>query len=244
VDWIKCIIMPDSNSNMGILYIVSTPIGNLQDITFRAIDIIKKTEHIACEDTRKTGFLIKTLSEKFGSFGDKYLVSVYEENEVSRIQEILNVLKNDKNVALVSDAGTPLVSDPGFKLVRECIAKGVKIESIPGPSSVISALVVSGLPSDKFTFVGFLPKKPGHRLALLENLSKSLELVKSTVILFESPFRLLKTLGELQAIFGDREVVVVRELTKIHEEVKRGKVSELVAHFQKTSPKGEIVILF
>jgi 16S rRNA (cytidine1402-2'-O)-methyltransferase len=229
---------------MGILYIVSTPIGNLQDITLRAIEIIKQTEYIACEDTRKTGFLIKSLADKFGSFGDKYLVSVYEENEVSRISEVLNVLENDKNVVLVSDAGTPLISDPGFKLVRECINKGVRVESIPGPSSVISALVVSGLPSDKFTFVGFLPKKPGHRLTLLENLKKSLELVKSTVILFESPFRLVKTLGELETVFGDREVVVVRELTKIYEEVKRGPVSDLKSHFQKVSPKGEIIVLF
>jgi 16S rRNA (cytidine1402-2'-O)-methyltransferase len=229
---------------MGILYIVSTPIGNLQDITLRAINIIKQTEYIACEDTRKTGFLIKSLSEKFGSFGEKFLFSVYEENEIKRIPEVLNVLQNGKNVVLVSDAGTPLVSDPGFKLVRECIAKGVKVESIPGPSSVISALVVSGLPSDKFTFIGFLPKKLGHRLTLLQNLRRSLELVKSTVILFESPFRLVKTLEELQKVVGDREVVVVRELTKIHEEVKRGTASELESHFQKTSPKGEIIILF
>jgi len=228
---------------MGILYIVSTPIGNLQDITLRAIDIIKETKYIACEDTRKTGFLIKTLADKFGSFGEKFLFSVYEENEVSRIQEVLTVLGSDKNVVLVSDAGTPLISDPGFKLVRECISKGVKVESIPGPSSVVSALVVSGLPSDKFTFVGFLPKKPGHRQTLLENLQKSLELVKSTIILFESPFRLLKTLGELQQIFGDREVVVVRELTKIHEEVKRGKISELQAYYKKLAPKGEIIVL-
>ncbi len=229
---------------MGTLYIVATPIGNLQDITLRAIELIKQTEYIACEDTRKTGFLIKSLADKFGSFGDKYLVSVYEENEVSRIQEVLNVLENNKNVVLVSDAGTPLISDPGFKLVRECIAKGVKVESIPGPSSVISALVVSGLPSDKFTFIGFLPKKPGHRRTLLENLQKSLELIKSTIILFESPFRLVKTLGELEQVFGDKEVVVVRELTKIHEEVKRGKVSDLVAHYRKITPKGEIIVLF
>jgi len=229
---------------MGILYIVSTPIGNLQDITLRVIDIIKETEYIACEDTRKTGFLIKSLSEKFGSFGEKFLFSVYEENEVKRIPEVLNVLQNGKNVVLVSDAGTPLISDPGFKLVRECITQGIRVESIPGPSSVISALVVSGLPSDKFTFVGFLPKKPGHRLTLLKNLHQSLELIKSTVILFESPFRLVKTLGELQTVFGDRDVVVVRELTKIHEEVKRGKITEMEIHFKKTSPKGEIVILF
>ena len=229
---------------MGILYIVSTPIGNLQDITLRVIDIIKETEYIACEDTRKTGFLIKSLSEKFGSFGEKFLFSVYEENEVKRIPEVINVLQNGKNVVLVSDAGTPLISDPGFKLVRKCIIQGIRVESIPGPSSVISALVVSGLPSDKFTFVGFLPKKPGHRLTLLKNLHQSLELIKSTVILFESPFRLVKTLGELQTVFGDRDVVVVRELTKIHEEVKRGKITEMEIHFKKTSPKGEIVILF
>src|ERR1035437_3237850 len=237
--------MPESCSSiMGILYIVSTPIGNLQDITLRAIELIKQTEYIACEDTRKTGFLIKSLSEKFGSFGDKYLFSVYEENEVSRISEVLRVLESDKNVVLVSDAGTPLISDPGFKLVRECIAKGVKVESIPGPSSVISALVVSGLPSDKFTFVGFLPKKPGHRQTLLKNINKSLQLIKSTVIIFESPFRLVKTLGELQEVFGDREVVVVRELTKIHEEVKRGNLSEVIAYYQKKAPKGEIIVLF
>jgi 16S rRNA (cytidine1402-2'-O)-methyltransferase len=229
---------------MGILYIVSTPIGNLQDITLRAIDVIKNTAYIACEDTRKTGFLIKSLSEKFGSFGEKFLFSVYEENEVKRISEVLNLLQNGKDVALISDAGTPLISDPGFKLVRECLNSGAKVESIPGPSSVISALVVSGLPTDKFTFVGFLPKKSGHRNTFLENLNKSLELIKSTIIIFESPFRLIKTLEELQQIFGDREVVVVRELTKIHEEVKRGKISELIKYYQEITPKGEIVILF
>jgi 16S rRNA (cytidine1402-2'-O)-methyltransferase len=236
--------MPDNCSNMGILYIVSTPIGNLQDITLRAIDVIKKTEYIACEDTRKTGFLIKALSEKFGSFGDKFLFSVYEENEIKRIPEVLNLLQNGKDVVLISDAGTPLISDPGFKLVRECLDNGARVESIPGPSSVISALVVSGLPTDKFTFVGFLPKKPGHRLKLLENLKQSLGLVKSTTILFESPFRLVKTLGELQKVFGDREVVIARELTKVHEEVKRDKISELIKHYQKVAPKGEIVVLF
>ncbi|MGA2968102.1 MAG: 16S rRNA (cytidine(1402)-2'-O)-methyltransferase [Candidatus Levyibacteriota bacterium] len=229
---------------MGILYIVSTPIGNLQDITLRAIEIIKNTEYIACEDTRKTSFLIKFLSGKFGSFGDKFLFSVYEENEVKRIPEILNLLQNGKNVALISDAGTPLISDPGFKLVRECLAIGTKVESVPGPSSVISALVVSGLPSDKFTFVGFLPKKPGHRKTFLENLKKSLALIKTTVIILESPFRLVKTLEELQTVFGDREAVVARELTKIHEEVRKGKISKLIAHYQTTSPKGEIVVLF
>ncbi len=229
---------------MGNLYIVSTPIGNLQDITLRAIEVLKKTVYIACEDTRKSGFLLKTLSSEFGSSGDKFLFSLYEENEVKRIDEVLNLLKNDQDVALISDAGTPLISDPGFKLVRECVANGIKVESIPGPSSVISALVVSGLPTDKFTFVGFLPKKPGHRKQFLENLKSSHQLIKSTVIFFESPFRLVKTLEELFEVFGDLDLVVARELTKIHEEVKRDKVSELIKFYKRKPVKGEVVVLF
>jgi 16S rRNA (cytidine1402-2'-O)-methyltransferase len=229
---------------MGNLYIVATPIGNLQDITLRAIDVLKNTEYIACEDTRKTGFLIKSLSQGYGSFGDKYLISLYEENEIKRIPEVLNVLTNGKNVALVSDAGTPLISDPGFKLIRECIDKKIKVEAIPGPSSVISALVVSGMPTDKFTFVGFLPKKPGHREKFLQNLKSSLEFTKGTVIMYESPFRLLKTLEELKNIFGDIQAAVVREQTKIHEEVKKDKISFLIKSFEKVNPKGEIVVIF
>ena len=229
---------------MGNLYIVSTPIGNLQDITLRAIDVIKNTEYIACEDTRKTGFLIKSLSKNFGNFNDKFLISLYEENEVKRIPDVLNILKNNKDVALVSDAGTPLISDPGFKLVRECLAEGINVESIPGPSSAISALVVSGLPTDKFTFVGFPPKKPGHRMSFLKNLKSSLEMVKSTVIMFESPFRLVKTLDEIYSVFGDIDVVVVREMTKIHQQVKKDKVQALIEYFKANNPKGEIVVLF
>jgi 16S rRNA (cytidine1402-2'-O)-methyltransferase len=229
---------------MGILYIVATPIGNLQDITLRAIEVIKNTQYIACEDTRKTGFLIKSLSEKFGSFGDKFMFSYYEENELGRIPEVLNVLSNDQNVALISDAGTPLISDPGFKLVRECLNQGVRVESIPGASSVISALVVSGLPTDKFTFVGFLPKKPGHRMTFLQNLKDSRNLIKTTFICFESPFRLTKTLKEIESVFGDIEISVTRELTKLHEDIKRGKLSEILINYQKQAPKGEIVLLF
>jgi len=229
---------------MGTLRIVATPIGNLQDITLRAIDIIKKTEYIACEDTRKTTILLKSLSEKFGSLGDKFMFSLYEENEVKRIPDVLNLLENNQDVALISDAGTPLISDPGFKLVRECLNRGITVETIPGPSSVISALVVSGLPTDKFTFVGFLPKKPGHREKFLQNLKSSQSLVKTTIILFESPFRLIKTLEEIEKVFGDIEVVVARELTKIYQEVRRQKLSELIKHYQKQKPKGEIIVLF
>lgn len=229
---------------MGTLRIVSTPIGNLQDITLRAIDVIKNTEYIACEDTRKTGFLIKYLSEKFGFVGKKFFFSLYEENEIKRIPDVINLLENNQDVALISDAGTPLISDPGFKLVRECLNREITVEAIPGPSSVTLALVVSGLPTDKFTFIGFLPKKPGHRIKLLQNLKSSRDLVKTTIILFESPFRLLKTLKEIENVFGDIEVVVARELTKIHQEVKRQKISKLSEYYLKQKPKGEIVVLF
>ena len=223
---------------MGILYIVATPIGNLQDITFRAIEILKKVDSIACEDTRKTGFLLKELN-----IDSKDLISYYEQNELTRIPQILNALKNGLNIALVSDAGTPTISDPGFKLVRECIREGIKVESIPGPSSVISALVSSGLPTDKFFFVGYPPAKPGHRKKLFENIASVIAIIKATIILFEAPHKLLRTLSELKSIFGNIDIVVERELTKIHEEKRSEKISESLEHFKKVNPKGEFVIL-
>ena len=223
---------------MGILYIVATPIGNLQDITFRAIETLKKVDAIACEDTRKTGFLLKTFQ-----IPNKMLLSYYEQNETTRIPEIINALKNGLNIALVSDAGTPTISDPGFKLVRECIKMGIKVESIPGPSSLISALVSSGLPTDKFFFVGYPPAKPGHRKKLFENIASMIQIIKATIILFEAPHKLIKTLEELKEVFGDIDIVIARELTKIHEEVRREKASQSIDHFKKVNPKGEFVIL-
>ncbi len=184
---------------MGNLYIVATPIGNLQDITFRGVETLKK---------------------------------------------IITFLKNGGNVALVSDAGTPAISDPGFKLIRECIEEDIKVESIPGASSVISSLVVSGLPTDKFLFLGYPPRKPGHRIKFFENIKDSYKFIESTIIIFEAPHKLLNTLNEMKDIFGDINVVVERELTKIHEEVRREKISKSIEHFQKTAPKGEFVILF
>lgn len=224
---------------MGILYIVATPIGNLQDITLRAIKILQSVDVIACEDTRKIGILLsKVLPE-----GPKpRLISYYEQNELQRIPEIINALRNGLNIALVSDAGTPTISDPGFKLVRECIREGIKVESIPGPSSVISSLVSSGLPTDKFLFVGYPPKKPGHRKTLFENLTKLP--IKTTIILFEGPHHIIRTLNELKEVFGNIDIVICRELTKIHEEIRREKISSSIAHFSKTKPKGEFVILF
>jgi 16S rRNA (cytidine1402-2'-O)-methyltransferase len=224
---------------MGILYIVATPIGNLQDITLRAIKTLQSVDVIACEDTRKTGIL---LSQVLPADALKpRLVSYYEQNELQRIPEIIAALKDNLNIALVSDAGTPTISDPGYKLVRECIREKIKVESLPGPSSVITALTASGLPTDKFLFVGYPPKKPGHRKTLFENLTKLP--VKTTVIIFEGPHHLIRTLEGIKEIFGDIDIVVCRELTKIYEEIRREKISESIGHFSKTDPKGEFVIL-
>jgi len=220
---------------MGTLYLVATPIGNMKDITLRAIEVLSSVDIIACEDTRKTGILLEKLEIK----NKPQLLSYYEENEQGRIPQIINFLKEGKSVALVSNAGTPTISDPGFKLVRECINQNIPMESIPGPSSVLTALTSSGLPTDKFLFLGFLPKKPGKRQKILLSLPKEI-----TIIFFESPFRLLKTLEELKELFGDIEIVICRELTKIYEEVRREKISESIAHFEKVKPKGEFTLLF
>lgn len=223
--------------SMGTLYIVATPIGNLKDITYRAIEILRRADYLLCEDTRVTGKLLNNYEI------DKIMVSLNEFNEVKQIERIIADLTAGKNLALVSDAGTPLVSDPGFKLLRETVSRGIKVESIPGPSAAISALVVSGLPTDKFLFVGYLPKKDGKRKELLENVKKSLEVIKYTIIIYESPYRLLKSLESIRDIFGDVNIVICRELTKLHEEVRREKVSESIEHFSKVSPKGEFVVL-
>lgn len=234
----------------GILYIVATPIGNLEDITIRAIKTLLTVDGIACEDTRKTGMLLKLLGEKFRQFvpnerdGRARLIPYHEHNEFRTLPEIITALKNGLNIAQVSDAGTPGISDPGFRLVREAIAEGIKIESIPGPTAVISALVSSGLPTDKFLFLGYPPHKGGKRRQLYESVKKSEEYVKATVVLYEAPHKLLKTLKELQAVFGDIEIVIARELTKVHEEVRREKTSQSLEHFGKTTPKGEFVLLF
>lgn len=230
----------------GTLFIVATPIGNLRDISFRALETLFLSDYVLCEDTRKTGNLLNLTSKMVSLDAPKkpQLISYYEENEKVRIPEVVKILKMNFNVSLVSDAGTPTISDPGFKLVRECINQGIKVISIPGPSSVISSLVSSGLPTDKFMFLGFLPKKEGHRIKLLNDTSKVLKVINQTVIIFESPFRLIKTLEELQLVFGDINVSVARELTKLHEEVKSGNISEVLTYFKKKSVKGEIVILF
>ncbi len=219
----------------GTLFIVSTPIGNIKDITLRAIETLKDVDYILCEDTRKTGHLLNEyqISKKMVIFNDF--------NEERMINTVVGELEKGLRIALVSDAGTPLVSDPGYKLVREAISKNIKIEVIPGASGVIAALAISGLPTDKFLFLGFLPKKDGKREKLLTDTKEAVSKVKSTVIIYESPFRVLKTLAQIKNVFGDVDVVVARELTKMHEETIRGKISEISA---KIKPKGEFVILF
>jgi len=233
---------------MGTLYLVPTPIGNLADITLRSLRVLFDMDIIACEDTRRTGLLLEKLLNEFSpNPADKRkprLLSYYDQVELQRIPEIISLLTLDQNVALVSDAGTPAISDPGFKLVRECIKEGVKIESLPGASSVLTALTVSGLPTDKFLFVGYPPHKPGHRMDFFKNIKTSLESITSTVILFEAPHKIETSLKDLQNVFGDIDIVLCRELTKMYEEIRREKISEALVHFKKTPPKGEFVILF
>ena len=187
---------------MGILYLVSTPIGNRADISLRALETLKKTEILLCEDTRKT----KMLLEFYEIFGPQ-LVSYYEPVEEAKIPQVIEWLKDGKIISLVSNAGTPLISDPGFKLVRECVRQKIKVEAIPGASALLAALTISGLPTDKFTFLGFLPKKDGKKEKLLKE-------IKYTTIAYESPYRLVKTLEMLNKLMAEAEVVICRELTK------------------------------
>lgn len=222
---------------MGTLFIVSTPIGNLKDITLRAIETLKAVDYILCEDTRVSGKLLNAYDIQ------SRMVAFNEFNENLKSAEVLEDLVGGQSIALISDAGTPLVSDPGYKLARDAIAKGIKVESIPGPSAVIAALTISGMAPDRFLYLGYLPKKEGKRKNLLSDIKKLRDTFKTTVIFYESPFRLLKTLEEINEVFGDIEVTVCRELTKMHEEVRREIVSQLILHFTKVAPKGEVTVL-
>lgn len=229
---------------MGNLYIVATPIGNLQDITLRALDTLSGVDYIASEDTRKTSILIRHYFKAREKEMLGKLFSYYEETEAKRIPQIINLLLNGKNVALVSDAGTPTISDPGFKLVRECIKNNLKVISIPGATSVISALVSSGLPTDKFIFLGFLPQKPGHRIKLLQNLQESQKYLSSTVIIFESLHKLISTLEDIKSVFGNINIVLSKELSKIHEARYSGQIDAFIKAYKKEKLKGEYIILF
>ncbi|EKD86766.1 MAG: hypothetical protein ACD_37C00153G0002 [uncultured bacterium] len=226
--------------NIGTLFIVATPIGNLGDITLRAVEILKTVSYIACEDTRKTGILLKAI----GVTHKPMLISYYEQTEQARVPNILNILRNGQNVALVSDSGTPTISDPGFRLVREAVREEIDVISVPGPSALISALASSGLPTDKFIFLGFLPKKEGNRKKLLQNLKIANEKLEATVIIYEAPHRIVKTLGSVHSVFGNIPISIARELTKIHEEKISGPIEDFIEKYQEFSPKGEFVVLF
>ena len=221
------------NKESGILYIVSTPIGNLRDITLRAIDILSGVDLIACEDTRHTRILLSEYEIK------KKLISYFEYNKIKRIDFILSCLKEGQNIALVSDAGTPGISDPGVSLIKRVIEENIKVEAIPGASALLTGLIVSGMPMHKFTYVGFLPVKSGARKRSLEELKAEAK----TIVLYESPHRLLKTLLAIKEVFGNRNIAVARELTKKFEEILRIPVEEAIARFEDKKPKGEFVII-
>ena len=227
------------------LYIVPTPIGNLKDITLRALEALKASDIIFCEDTRQTQKLLNAYdivgarSPRPGGETPPLLISLHEHSGAGRVVQAIRLLEEGKTVSLVSDGGTPLVSDPGFELVHEVIRKGLPMEVLPGPAAFVTALVASGLATDAFSFLGFLSQKSASRKKALEELKEREE----TLIFYESPYRVLRVLEEMKEVFGDREAAVGRELTKKFEETARGTLSQLIDKFSKKNPVGEFVIL-
>jgi len=218
----------------GTLYIVSTPIGNLADLSARAAEILGSVDVVACEDTRRTGRLLAGLGLK------KKLVSVHEHNEASRVGPLLELLGRGQSIALVSDAGTPLVSDPGYRLVRSSLAEGYRVSALPGPSAVLTALVGSGLPPYPFTFLGFPPAKSGKRRSFFARYAQ----LDHTLVFFESPHRLIHSLEQALEVMGDRPAAVSRELTKLHEESLRGPLGELLEELRSRDRlRGEFVVV-
>ena len=218
---------------MGKLYLVPTPIGNLKDITFRAIEVLKEVDLILAEDTRTSGKLLKYYDIS------THMQSHHMHNEHKTVDHVVRRIINGETVALISDAGTPAISDPGFLLTRACVEVAIEVDCLPGATAFVPALVGSGMPCDKFFFEGFLPHKKGRQTRL-----KFLATLPCTIVFYESPHRLVKTLLQIKEfIGGDKEAVVVREITKIHETFQRGTVEELGTYFEKNPPKGEIVII-
>ncbi|MCD7976474.1 MAG: 16S rRNA (cytidine(1402)-2'-O)-methyltransferase [Tannerellaceae bacterium] len=218
---------------MAKLYIIPTPVGNLEDMTFRAIRILKEVDLILAEDTRTTGLLLKHFEIQ------NKMQSHHKFNEHKTVEQIAAKILSGENIALVSDAGTPGISDPGFMLVRECVRQGVQVECLPGATAFVPALVVSGLPGDKFCFEGFLPQKKGRQTRI-----KELATEERTIIFYESPYRVVKTLTQLAEYCGtDRKVSVSREISKFYEETVRGSLEEVITHFSTHEPKGEFVII-
>ena len=217
----------------GTLYLVATPIGNLADITHRALQTLRDVALVACEDTRHT----RKLLQHYGI--DAKTVSYHEHNEQQRARKLIELLQQGSDVAVVSDAGTPAISDPGFRLVRAAVEHGIAIVPVPGPSALVAALIASGLPTDEFFFGGFLPARSLARRAYFEELRA----VPATLIFYEAPHRLAPSLKDAYEVLGEREAVVARELTKLHEEIRRGRLSELAEHYATNEPRGEIVLV-
>lgn len=219
--------------NQGRLYLVSGPIGNFGDITLRALEILKTSDLILSEDTRETSKLLSHYQIKAEQ------VSYRDQNHERVLEGVLSMLENGKTLALVSDSGTPTISDPGFKLVRELTEKGITVTPIPGPTAAMSALSASGLPTDRFVFLGFLPKTDGKRASLLKTYGE----LDNTLIIYESPYRISRLLEEIKETLGERKVCLARELTKIHEEITTSTVSDLIEKYKNKAPKGEFVVL-
>ena len=215
------------------LYLVATPIGNLEDITIRAKRILNEVDLVLAEDTRKSGALLKSLGIK------KPFLSFHDHNEGQRIKQVVAHLKEKKNVALISNAGTPTISDPGYKLVRECKKEGIEVTSIPGPSSIINALALSSLPHEKFIFLGYLPRKKNAQKKFLEET----KWFAGAVVFFESPYRIEKALKAVKEVFGDKMVALAREMTKKFEEIIECRVGEAIEKIGKKEPKGEFTII-
>ncbi len=215
------------------LFVVPTPVGNLEDMTFRAIRVLKEADLILAEDTRTSGFLLKHFEIKTP------MQSHHKFNEHKTVENVVQRIKGGQKVALISDAGTPAISDPGFLVVRQCVENGIEVECLPGATAFVPALVTSGLPNDRFCFEGFLPQKKGRQTKLRE-----LSAEKRTMIFYESPFRLLKTLTQFAEYLGaERKASVSREISKLFEETRRGTLTELIEHFTSQVPKGEIVVI-
>lgn len=220
--------------NVGILYLVATPIGNLGDITLRALEVLKSVDLIACEDTRHS----RVLLDHYGI--RKPLISCFNFSEKKRAPELVARIKNGESIALISDAGTPGIADPGYRVIQEAIKQGFRIETLPGPSAFLAALTLSGLPTDRFLFEGFFPVKEGQKKRKLEALKNE----ERTVIFYESPHRILKTLKAMGDALGGAPIVVAREISKKFEEVVRGSAAKALEHFSSKKVRGEFVILF
>lgn len=219
--------------NLGKLYLVPTPIGNLKDITLRALEVLKFVDIVAAEDTRQTLKLLNHFEIK------KSLMSYHKHNEQEKSEDIIELLKEGHNIAIVTDAGTPGISDPGAVIVKKCINENIDFEVLPGATAITTALVYSGLDTTKFLFRGFIPRENKERKILLNEIKD----VKESIILYESPYRVVSTLETLLEYLGNRNIAVCRELTKLHEEIKRGKIDELIDYFKNTAPRGEFVLV-